>query len=347
MAVFARRDPGAFYQAVQEDGALEWATFWAFFSAALAFARGAVAARGRARAWLVALAAFAAFIALEEISWGQRVLRYRAPVYFLEHNFQQELNLHNVASKAMREWLWVVLLGGWGVAIPLLARVPALREVCDRLALQAPPLALAPAFAAALALQLSYPLPFTGELVELLFGALLLFVALARARPATALRAWSGALAVVGVAAIGSAAWSSHRPAAPAAAAAAFGELEALAGDFTELARMHGPPTDCNLHKRIYTFVVEYGVPELTRMRFAALAGANAAPERITYFLDPWNSPYWVRDQCAARGRRRAVFVYSFGPNQRRDSSAWRLGGDDIGVYLVRPRAAERRGAAG
>jgi hypothetical protein len=114
-------------------------------------------------------------------------------------------------------------------------------------------------------------------------------------------------------------------------------EVAALAGDFVEIARLHRKsPTACGLHKRLYAFANEYDVTELSRLEFASLAARGAPRERIAYFLDPWNSPYWVRDQCSRRSGRRAAFVYSFGPNQRRDSSAWALGGDDIGIYLAR-----------
>ncbi len=76
----------------------------------------------------------------------------------------------------------------------------------------------------------------------------------------------------------------------------------------------------------------EYGQDYLLRGKFAALAGSYADERRVSYLLDPWNSPYWVRHKCADGAA--VAFVYSFGPNRRRDSSEWQLQPDDIGRVL-------------
>ncbi len=56
--------------------------------------------------------------------------------------------------------------------------------------------------------------------------------------------------------------------------------------------------------------------------------------ERAEFFLDPWNSPYWIRDRCDRETNRRIMFIYSFGPNRRRDSSRTEILGDDIGSFF-------------
>ena len=45
---------------------------------------------------LAGLGLFCWFVAGEEISWGQRLLAFQPPEFFLRENFQQELNLHNL-----------------------------------------------------------------------------------------------------------------------------------------------------------------------------------------------------------------------------------------------------------
>ena len=116
--------PGSYYAVVQEDGPVEWGTFWAFAAAAGLAVRELVVSPGRQRWGLAAVATLCAFIALEEISWGQRLLGYRPPVYFLEHNFQQELNVHNVASRSARKLAVQALIAGYGVVLPLLCTIP-------------------------------------------------------------------------------------------------------------------------------------------------------------------------------------------------------------------------------
>ena len=74
-----------------EDNFLEWATF--FFSMLASFI---FLARGILGSLLACLCSLVWFVfAMEEISWGQRVFSIDSPDFFLAHNYQQELNLHN------------------------------------------------------------------------------------------------------------------------------------------------------------------------------------------------------------------------------------------------------------
>ncbi len=59
------------------------------------------------------------------------------------------------------------------------------------------------------------------------------------------------------------------------------------------------------------------------------------AKQRAEFFLDPWNTPYWVRDICARHGRQRSVMVYNFGPNRRRESDHDVISGDDLGLIVL------------
>ena len=71
----------------------------------------------------------------------------------------------------------------------------------------------------------------------------------------------------------------------------------------------------------------------LAEGEFVRLAGQGMPPERAEFLLDPWNSPYWLRDHCNDDGR--VVFIYSFGPNRLRDSNDRRIRDDDVGVVLM------------
>lgn|GEM_PF-6869366 len=55
---------------------------------------------------------------------------------------------------------------------------------------------------------------------------------------------------------------------------------------------------------------------------------------RAGIFLDPWNTAYWVRDNCADDGHPDTTYLYSFGPNRRRDSTPWEIRGDDLAIVV-------------
>ena len=288
---------------------------------------------------------------MEEISWGQRVLGYRPPSYFLEHNFQQELNVHNVVDQELRRLGVAVVSLGYGIALPILALVPLVSRILARLAVVAPPVELVPSFAAAWWVYDNYPFKFSGEVTEFMLGLGFLFAGLARARELSdassraAARLLALALATALVAALGAAnAWASRaqRHASASNLDVVRVELTALARDFAGEAAASGGslPTGCGTHKRLYTFRREDDQEFLVQGAFAALQQRGLPPERAEFLLDPWDSPYWVRDKCRDGGAQRIVFVYSFGPNRRRDSTPWELGGDDQGMILFSRRTA-------
>jgi hypothetical protein len=204
-----QRDPECFYRAVQEDGTVEWVSFWAFCLAGVAAALRQRRQTRRLPWFLGGVALFCFFVAMEEISWGQRLLGFQPPAYFLERNYQQEANLHNVVATDLRMLAFSLVIAGYGIALPLLARVPSLGRLLRRLAVVGPPAGLIPTFAASLLTYELYPWDFAGEVVELTVGLGFLFTAVMRAhefrgeasrgarRPAAAPVAFFAALALV------------------------------------------------------------------------------------------------------------------------------------------------------
>lgn len=340
-----------YYRSVQEDELLEWATFWAFIIAAVVFA---VAAFGQWHStgllpwFLSGIALFCFVVAMEEISWAQRVFGYRPPVYFLEHNFQQELNVHNAISTSNRMLSVKIVMLGYGVVLALLALSAEARKLLARFAIVAPPWSLVPSFLAAYWVYDDYPWKFSGEWVELMLGFGFLFAGIAAYRlyrdefrillrrlPSGLLRpialvaaTWVLAM-ILGTA--NAAISRSQLAADPEVLETARAELEALRRDFAS-GRVK---TKCNRHKRIYSYVEKYDQDYLFEGEFAALTSQGLPEERAEFFLDPWNYAYWIRDRCRNDGRTRVVFVYSFGPNQRRESTRWKILGDDIGAIIL------------
>lgn len=344
-------DYDLFYRSVQEDEALEWATYWTFIGASGVFAMAAL------RQWLngdVALpwylagvALFCFLVAMEEISWGQRVFTYRPPAYFLEHNFQQEFNVHNVISTDLRKLAVKIVLGVYGGLLPMLAAVPQARAWFDRLGIEVAPLAFLPSFGAALWIYHDYPWKYTGEIVELmmglgfLFSALWIFGQLARVPHDGRRVAADFLVSLVCVAMAGyiSASISHARKSTdPRFVEMAQAETEAMAADFEAIAERPGGllTSSCNVHRRVYTYWDKYRSEELSNGALSGLTRSGMPSERAEFFLDPWNYPYWIRDRCADSdsGRPRRTFVYSFGPNMKRDTTGLELSGDDIGTYI-------------
>ncbi len=346
-AALHARSATAYAASVQEDGVLEWATVWAFVLAAGLFAVGAARQRRDRQTlpWFsIGLALFCLLVALEEISWGQRLLGYRPPAYFLEHNFQQELNVHNLIDTSLRKLILKAIIIGYGLALPLLCLAEPSRRLIERLGVWAPPLALSPGFAASAVAYEVYPWKYTGELVEVVLGFGFAFAAISglglsdSTYPRSFLPRWTtlvaASLALTALGVVSGTLSARVHLGHPGIVEAAQAETEALRRDLEALTNANGgePISDCGLHRRVYTWVTRSEVLQLYEGQFAALKLQGLPEERADFFLDPWNSPYWVRHRCSSERQR--VFIYSFGPNRRRDSNFRELAGDDVGTIL-------------
>lgn len=158
-------DARLYHALVTEDGPIEWAQFAACAAAAWWFASAARRARDLAAGLF---ACGFAFVAGEEVAWGQRLLDLDVAV-IQDRNSQGELTLHNVGGSLDVSWAAFAGLAAFGAVVPRLGRLRV------RLAAVSPPPALlwwfAPAAAyAALRLALaspSYDLAKAGEYFEL------------------------------------------------------------------------------------------------------------------------------------------------------------------------------------
>jgi len=331
-------DEPLYYLAVQEDEYLEWATFWGF-----AVASGIFSVRAwhqfklnRQLPWFVlGLAFFCFIVAMEEISWAQRLLGYKAPAFFLEQNYQQELNIHNVLDTSARKLVLQIILLGYGVILSAASLWPPVRRILMRLRIVAPPPMLIVSFLTMFVIYSWYPWSHTGEWVELTMSYGFAYAALFAGQSA-AVESTKSATKMVLI--VFAAIWvlaaltvftvRYAHAVDPNRVDMARREIAALAADFGS-GRLH---TRCGIHKRLYTFMREYQQPYLLEGAFARLLHDTGDGERAEYLLDPWNSAYWIRHKCA--DGREVKIIYSFGPNRQRDSTAWELRGEDIGAYL-------------
>ena len=514
--------PDFYYFSIQEDEYLEWSSFWAFLLAAVAYFRRAVGyclATDRFPWYLYGVVLFCFIVAMEEISWGQRLLGYQPPTYFLEHNYQQEFNFHNVVETDYRKLALTLVIAGYGIVLPLAGKFRYLKSWFKRIGIVAPTIALLPAFSGTFLVYFLYPWSHSGEWVELMLGLGFLLSAVRMPRDysnenqplnndrfCSSKIAATAFVAVIGLGLISGAASRMQRDAHPANLQAARNEVEAISRDFENgfaksrcnlHKRQHNyqqefnfhnvvetdyrklaltlviagygivlplagkfrylkswfkrigivaptiallpafsgtflvyflypwshsgewvelmlglgfllsavrMPRDysnenqplnndrfcsskiaatafvaviglglisgaasrmqrdahpanlqaarneveaisrdfengfaksrCNLHKRLYTFVEDYGQKNLFKGSYSELQSQGLPEQRAEFFLDPWNSPYWIRDRCDRNADRRVTFIYSFGPNRRRDSTRTEIQDDDIGSYI-------------
>ena len=346
IAVLNRVDLDYYIYSIQEDQSLEWATFWAFL---LAFPTATVAAwkqhrqTGRLPWFLAGVGLFCFVVAMEEISWGQRILDYRPPVYFLEHNFQQELNVHNLPSQPLRQLTLKAVILVYGVLLPLGGLLPAPQRFLSRIGIIPPSLWLVPSFLIIYYTYDAYPWDFSGEIVELLLGMGFLLALLPAARTQGSRRKLPGQLLpplatwgmVVVLGSSSPALTRLFKPVDPELVETARVELKALSQDFVTMFRLgRVRPTSCGLNKRVYTVLVQFNQSYLRKGAYSRLRSQGLPAARADFFIDPWNSPYWIQHDCSERSGGELVMVYSFGPNRRRESTGWEVGGDDIAAII-------------
>ena len=348
LAAVEANDRDTYYRLVQEDGVLEWATVVLMLPAV--WLCGQAIKRTRAAGgplpWFFAgLLAFCVFFAGEEISWGQRLMVYQPPEYFLEHNSQQELNVHNLFKQYLRtKYLLMGILGLWGVLLPLLHTfVRPLRGLLDRMGVLLPPILLLPAFAATGMLVNVYPWKYTGEVAECLFSLLLYLTIAERADSVPGGAGGSLIKRVAITVAVASVLAALIPPFVDVAIRGsdtervelAKTEAAALVADWHSQWEASGrQPSGCGAHIRVFTWVRKHDFDAFRTGEFSKLPIDETRRE---FFLDPWNNPYWIRHVCKKK-RLRGVFLYSFGPDSHRDSSKKELLGDDVGVEFLPSR---------
>ena len=325
MLALATRNAGVYDLLVQEDRVVEWWTAFLFLVAGVVFA--VAAWRGR-RLGDGGVALFCLAAAGEEVSWGQRIFGFTPSATFLEHNIQQEANLHNlVEAFGQPKWTFVAVLVAYGVLLPLLARTARGQALVDRVRLTVPPTGVALWFGVAALLLVWYPVRLTGEWVEALGGALFLAAASGSARRFTI-----GATIALGLAIVTERAIAAI-PADPVKVACAGAEVAALLGDVradTASALLYGGG---RTHRRLQSIWRdgELDPASARAFRAAPCSEVGGADARRRYGIDPWGSAYWLRLRSDRDGSY--LTIYSFGPNRRRDGLQGRSeSGDDVSV---------------
>jgi len=159
---------------ISEDKWGEYGTFVSYGIAgalllALSFRRGPYLRRVM---WVI-IGLAAIFLAGEEISWGQRILKLSTPEFLLQYNFQGEINLHNMeafkAIKLGRIAGYVVLV--WSIISMMVSiLMPRLEEKIMAIGVPLIPIRLIPIFVLVPFFFLIHPAPKSSEIAELFLG---------------------------------------------------------------------------------------------------------------------------------------------------------------------------------
>jgi hypothetical protein len=132
--VLLHKDQEAFLVWIREDGLVEWLTvvvllIMSAFSIIMSYAFGRSKPGSAPKTVWLFLAFLFFFGAMEEISWGQRILGIESPEWFLKHNRQGETNLHNLLvfgvniNKLVFGKILAILIGIYLLAVPLAYRL--------------------------------------------------------------------------------------------------------------------------------------------------------------------------------------------------------------------------------
>ena len=353
--------PQTYIALMEEDFIGEWVTFYAFALSGLiivahlwSFRKNGLGLFSLSFLIPLAVVAFCLVVAGEEISWGQRIFAFKPPDLFLEQNYQQELNIHNLFKgdgfwgiQIESKHLVMLIAFFYGILFPLLTRfIPPLKN----LNWHAPAFYLMPYFVLVIAMEQIYPISLTGEGCELFLG-LIFLVHVFDAYPINKSVAYKGnklyklstltafvfALGIITAPLLNLIIYGSDAE----AVASVKEELQLLQKDFLN------PRTNkkkilkrSRVHKRIYTAILHnyfrLSKDSLFLEGEQTPADSNSGEvrnDRKGYFLDPWNNPYWVYYYR----KKNLVAFYSFGSNRKRDSNLRRdlnVQGDDLGIVF-------------
>jgi hypothetical protein len=362
--------PKSYAAFMEEDYIGEWITFYAFLLSGFIVVTRLWFTRKEglklfSLSFLIplAVAVFCFVVAGEEASWGQRIFAFKPPNIFLEKNYQQELNVHNLFKG---DGLWGIAIESkhlvmliaffYGVLFPLLTRfLPPLKNL-NKLA---PDFFLMPFFILVIAMEEIYPISLAGEACEMYLGLIFLIhvydtypLDMLKIHGWNKLYALSTLTVLVFILGIITAPlfnlviYGSNKE----AEAAIKKELQLLQNDFLNPgADTKGILGRKSVHKRIYTAIVQnyFHLPKDSlylegKQTPADPKDGDVRNDRKGYFLDPWNNPYWVYYYR----KKQLVVFYSFGSNRKRDSNLEEdhsLKGDDIGsIFYIQEKEKGR-----
>lgn len=153
---------------IAEDSWVEWATFVAWGLGVFFFAWTLFKEKAARKPALFLLVLLTFLAAMEEISWGQRILGFSTTEWFAKRNLQGETTIHNLDVPVDLRRVTAIAVFLWTILLPLMTmKSERLRAWCHRLGLPIVPLRLWPFFLLAIYFSVSRWSPGKRELAEM------------------------------------------------------------------------------------------------------------------------------------------------------------------------------------
>jgi predicted negative regulator of RcsB-dependent stress response len=115
--------PVQYVYAIDEDGWTEYATFVFYFMATVLLSILMLRHKEYRKPGYILLLLMTCGVALEEVSWGQRILGIGTPYRLSRINLQHEFNIHNIATVQSKSVYLKYYIFGWVFLAPLLCKV--------------------------------------------------------------------------------------------------------------------------------------------------------------------------------------------------------------------------------
>jgi hypothetical protein len=324
MATLSRWWFDSYERISREDHIVEWATVVFYLAAAYIGLKNGLFKK-RLGDGLVAI--YCLVSAGEEFSWGQRLLGLKPPKFFLAENVQQEINIHNFFSPGAHDLVFAILVIGYFVILPLLARLRRTQGLLNYLGATAPPFQYAGWATFLVVLHTWHPIQLSSEWYETILAGLFLLGSLMIApRELTPSKILVGfVVALLLSLALTEISNAHERRYVAANSSCAKAELQSLLADIVQgtAATPSLRQREALGHRRVFIAEQRGYLNADGLTRFMATVCSNTADTdvglRRRFVMDPWGLSYWVLVTVSPDGGC-LIKVYSFGPNRRRDS---------------------------